>query len=441
MALNKLRYDVPREATAEDGSAGCERSYSVRLTLDRGINASGVLHWQVPANVEAFTDLSETTMDIQLKVLKADGTALADDDRVFLNPGYLQCLFATCTVSLNGTPLPVNTHYAQTTTLLSYIGTTEETRLRLWGPLSGWTTHYQLNSTVADPTPDTYDAMVAKVAGSQTVEISGRLASDFLMSSAQFLPPGVRMDIRLTRQPDNFTLVNGAGGDYRIELQSASITIKRVVLRSSLRQLALGKFACLNGGSLVYNRLSTVMMPIGSDSQIFKWNNVYNSGQLPHTIYLVLVSQKAYYGDLTRLSNFFETGGVESMGFSVSGRTVMAEPFYCHYVYDGDGDASAVLDAVKSRAQKAYFALASRLGCVTNPAKTPGLSYNEFLQGCTIYVAQLGTCGGSRMEPGGALDVEVRFAKATPEPYLLMIFGEAEGSVTLDQRLNVVAQA
>ena len=440
MALNKLRYDFDPDSNQAGGGSpdGCERTFEVKMTLDRGINASGVLHWQVPANIEAFTDLSETALEVKFKVFKADGTALGDDDRVFVNPGYLQCLFSTCTVALNGTPLPVNNHFTQTTTLLSYIGTTEDTRTKIWLPLSGFSTNLQRNSTVANPTPGTYDSLIAKIAKSKMVTLTGRLYSDFFMSCAQHLPPGIRMDVRLTRQPTNFSLVNGAGGEYRIDFQSASLTVKRVVYRPDIRQSALNKFS--NGGRLKYNRLSTVLMPVPQGTQVFKWNNVYNSCQLPHTIYMVLLSQKAYYGDLRRLSNFFETGGLSSVSFNVSGRAVMAEPYKCDFVYKEGGNANRSLLLDDSEALSAYKGLVARLGCFQNPAKSPGLSYTSFLQGSTIFVAQLQTCGGNQMEPGGSLDVELHFKTNTPEPYLVMIFGEQDSIITLDQHLNVTHQ-
>jgi hypothetical protein len=429
MAVNKLRYKFQ-----EEGNDGCERSFYIKNTLDRGINDSGVLHWEIPADGAAFTDTSETYMCIQLRVVRGDGSELQAADQVFLTPGALQSLFSTCTVSLNGTALPVNTHYALSTTLLSYIAATQTARSDAWYALSGWAAPMVTSSQLpATTTPMIFGPDVERVAGSRLVTLYGRLASDFCMSCAQYLPPGIKLDVLLTRQPATFTLASAQGGDFRVELQSASLFVKRAILQASIRSNVLS--ALSSGGQLRYNRLSTILMPVAQGSQVFRWNNVYNSGPLPHSLYLVLLSQKAYYGSITSISNFFESGGLKSVRFGVNGRPVLAEPYACDFVYNAQGG----LDLEKSSALGPFMGLVGLMGSMRNLARPVGISYNEFLSGCTMFTAQLDSSGGRRkgME-SGSMDLELEFASSTNQPLLAFCFGEFDSVVSFDGTLNLL---
>lgn len=427
--MNKIRYHFAVEDGA--GAEDFDQKYFVKQTLDSGINESGVLHWAVAEDGNAFTDLSETYMQVELRVVRGDGSNLQPNDRVFLNPGSLQSLFSTCTVSLNGTALPSDTNYSQTTTLLSFLGSSSGSRRNVWGPLSGWGCPLLRSAQIPNPTPPIYDQQMAQVAGSKPVTLYGRLTSDFCMSCTQFLPPGMKLDIVLNRQPSAFSLSSGDDVEYRVEMTSATIFVKRLLLRDSIRKNALETIAC--GGSFSYNRLSTSLMPVAEDSMGFRWNNVYHSGQLPQTLYVVLLDQKAYYGDITSLSNYFESGGLKTMRFWLNGQSLHAEPYDCNFVYEQGGG----VDIGQSSALTAFLGLVTVMGVVTKMDHPLGISYTNFLAGCTIFAAQV-TGDARNQSDSGSLDLELEFSTPTRRPYLVFCFGEFPGSIVhFDKKLNI----
>ena len=470
MALNKLRYTFSQDST-ESGD-GCERSFFVRHTLDRGINESGVLHFSIPADPDCFTDTSETYLCIELRVLKEDGSKLDAHDDVFMVPGSLQSLFKTCVVSLNGAALRPNDAYSLVGTLVSYLGSSKLSRADMWNALSGWETPMLPTSVLSPAVPSfLFRQSHKRVAGSRLVTFYGRVTSDFLMSASQYLPPGMKLDVALTRGSDAFALASPSGGSYKIQLESASLFVKRVQLTNSVRTACLDKLRS-SGGFFHYTRLSTSLQQIPSASVVFRWNNIYNNGSVPHSLYVGLVRQSAYYGDISSLSNYFETSGLRSLRLLHNGRDVLATPYTSNYVYTTrpdeavehvledepsssaePGGPQSVLDLEASQALGPYMGLCQMLGNISNPLSTVSLSYSEFLQGCTIYCFQLNTCGG-RLVASGALDIEVtisysryfvlmlvllkmEFAVPTQDPLMCLCFGEFAQSLPFDQFLNL----
>ena len=59
------------------------------------------LDFHVPANATTYMDLSKTLLQVKVRVVKQNGTALGKEDDVTLVNLALSSLFAQCDVSLN----------------------------------------------------------------------------------------------------------------------------------------------------------------------------------------------------------------------------------------------------------------------------------------------------------------------------------------------------
>jgi hypothetical protein len=420
MAANKLRYNIATAIKSEEDGGECDRQFFIRQTQDGGSNE--VLQFRIPPDPHCFTDTSETYMTLELRVTKEDGSALDGIDQVFLVPGSMQALFRSCVVSLNGTPLPPNDAYAYVGTLVSYLASSKLTRTEIWDPLSGWDTPMLPSSQLSHTQPSfIFNKRHQRIAGSRTATFYGRITSDFLMTCAQFLPPGMTLGIDLHRSVDSFALACPTGGRYKVELMSASVFVKRVRLAGSTLAIVRNNISS-SGGKLHYNRLATAVDHVPESSVVFRWNDIYNNGILPNSIYVGFVKQRSYYGDIQSLSTYFETAGLGSLRIYHNGRDVLPVPYTPSYVYKQDSQSSAdketdepslpqvsarqILDVDASNALGPFMGLCQSLKAISNPRASVSLSYEEFLQGCTLYCIQLDTCGGSKATHG-VVDLEV----------------------------------
>ena len=439
MAVNKLRYNF---SESEDSTAveGCEQSFYVSQSLDRGVNASGVLNFSFPADPDCFTDTGATYMAIKLRVLRADGTHLDSTDKVLLGSPGMATLFKSCVVSLNGTALPPSNLYPYSARLVQLLGTPSRAQNGFWANMEMAGNDFGID-LLTQHSADYLLVQMAEVAGSKEVILYGRLFSDFMLTCAQLLPPGMKVDVSLTRSADSFTLCapppaeGSPATDYKVELESVTMYLKRMELGP--KTLALTKESLLGGGKLRYNRLSADVQQIPSGSLVYRWNNIYNGGPLPHTVYVLLVKQVAFYGNLRALPVYLGSGHLRSFRLLNNGRDVLPEPYVFNLRYtSADMDTP---DIRTSDAKAAIFGLGRVLG-LANASSTPVvLDSQMFLAGSCILAAKLNTCGGRRVQPG-SLDLELQFTAANDDPdqrLMCLCFGEFDHTLSFSSNLNL----
>jgi hypothetical protein len=138
----------------------------------------------------------------------ANGTDLNPSDFTVVTKNLLHSLFSQCTIALNGeTVTPAAYYYnyrAFFKTILTYASDAAVSHLTngFWYLDDG-------DFLPCDPTGDDVKNMgfVDKVKRSKEVQLYGRLHSD-ICNVPRFLPPGVRIQIRLTKAKSSFYLMN-----------------------------------------------------------------------------------------------------------------------------------------------------------------------------------------------------------------------------------------
>jgi hypothetical protein len=410
MAMNKLRYHFAEEEAEKAAVDGCEQTFFLSQTVDRGINTNGVLHFSFPADPTAFTDTTETIIKVKLRVFHSDGTLLGPEDKVFPSPSGILALFKTCVVSINGTPLPPTNLYPYCAHITTLLGTSKAARDYMWQFLGLTEVNYIGPSKLDEGSSAFFIYPQDTVAGSKQLTLYGRVHSDMLLTCAQLLPPGMKLDITLTRSPDSFALtaIPGAGGGsgYKLEIESATVFLKRLQLGAGT--LGLVRQSLSGGGKLRYNRLATEIQQIPSGSLVFRWNNVYNGGPLPHMLYVVLVKQLNFYGDIHTLPVYFETAELRSFRVLNNGRDVLPEPYTFSYTEEGNPYTNSDLKA-------AFMGLVRALNLVSGQSNGAMLRYADLVTGGLVLAAPINTCGGRRVQPG-SLDLELEFKDPSTKP-------------------------
>jgi hypothetical protein len=439
MAVNRLRYKGFKDPDA--GADVCERTFYIRQTLDRGLNQAGAFRFLIPADGSAFTDLNATYLKVKFRVIRSDGSKLDSTDAVFLGPGSLQALFSSCEVLVNGSTVSITNNYSYAGTLASYVGCSKVAREDIWSELSGgWTPQFP-SSKITPSDSAFFVKPIQGVAMSREVTLTGRVLSDFLMSCSQLALPNMALEVVLNRAPDSFALCSVSEDTtrrYKMDFSSASLFVRRVRMGQATMTRTMQSISGGDGGMLRCNRLSSIVTQVPDGALSFSFNNVYSGGELPFSFYVMFVSQRAFSGSLSDLPNFFEPGSVTSMKFMESGREIQPEAVETKFVFLKDGYS---LDTIQSDATMPFLSMYKLLDSIAQPNGNVGMAYQDFLRGCIFWTAQLNSCGGRKVAPGGFLDVQVTFdhEQHRPDPLHMICLGEFDRTVHFDSNMNIVS--
>ena len=420
--MDRLSYGKPSIADVQ----GDDLSHTVKLTISQGLNDGGVLCFRLPSDPERFTDLNGTLLQLEMSLVNTDGSIIRDKDEVFqvptrkknkdgeevqtmvqierkqdlvcLDAGGMHSLFKSCDVYFNDTHVSNMSMYPYTSALSRYLGSTEGNRAQ-WSHFDE-TFDYQ----IGDPSLTLLDNPVwlppKRTAQRERIVLTGRIFADVLTSTRQFLPPGVSLGIDLRRAPDAFSLISTDNTkSYRAHINWASLYVKRIKIETPLLPALRDSFQ--NGCHLTYNRLESYAMSIPRGSKVFRWVNCLNNAPLPNRLYLAFVTQSCLRGTQTEASTYFVNLKLESLNWQLNGKDLFVEPMRLKIEKSLTGTVTQ-----KSDLRQSYLALLDVFNEIEDQLSPNRLSYELFVRGVTVFVAELSKCGEKRGSIG-PLDLEV----------------------------------
>lgn len=412
-SLSKITYDVMDISDAET-----DVSYTVKQTISQGINDGGVLAFRLPPDPDRFTDLNTIILRLEVNVTDADGADVAADKIVCLDSGGIHSIFSSCDVRFNEEVVSTMTAYPYTAALSRYLGCAANIRDGVMDTLDGTYNPIHSYSIVgtSEAIKAVYQALKPRVTNSVLI---GRIYSDVLTSSRQYLPPSMSLGIDLRRAPDHFSLISTAAADrYKLIIKTASIFVRRLKLRSSMIPRVMDTLK--RGGGITFNRLETRIMAVTRGIQLFRWNNCLNSAPLPNRIYVGFISQSSFHGNISRLSTYFEPLNLASLNLKLNGRDLLVDPIRTHFEKLADGS----LDRQKSDANEGFLTIAEVLNLVSDQTQPIRLNHDIYMKGMTIYAIELGKCG-EKSGSSGFLDLELTFGTGGAEvAACVMLFTE-----------------
>ena len=388
--VDKLNYTKEEITDAQS-----EVTHTVKQTISQGLNDGGVLSFRLPADPERFTDLNSILLRLELGVVKANGAAMVAANKVFLDAGGMHSLFSSCDVRLNDKVVSSMTLYPYSTALSRYLGCSADVRDGIWDTLDGtWSIQNQKSDMSRNTAAVASASKHARV--HENAVLIGRIYSDVLTSSRQYLPPGVTLGIDLRRAPEAFSLISHANIDYKAVISSASIYVKRMKLANS--------FMPRDNTSLTFNRLEARLMSITQGSGVFRWLNCLNNGPLPNRIYVGFVAQSSLYGDINQLSTYFENLNLSSLNMKLNGRDLLVEPIKVSFRTDAQNE----IDLAQSDGMMGFLSIAEVLNQVGDQTTPVRLNYSHYMRGVTLYAIELNKCG-EKGGGSGCLDLELFF--------------------------------
>jgi hypothetical protein len=412
-------------------SSDVEQNLGVTVKHTLSAKDLDVLNFRIPPDSERFSDLNSILLKLQLKIVKADGTSCGSNNDPFLDWNGMHSLFSSCDIRFDGKVVSSMTAYPYTAALCRWLGASDSVR-DVWQSLDG-TRDPQLNSSDIEGGTDMkmrWSLYSDDYANSKTVTLWGRVYSDVLLSSRQYLPPNVELGIDLRRAPPSFSInCHSNGTAYKAVIDWASLYVKRLSVAPELVTKPLSTLK--EDASIIFNRLESRIQVMPKGQSVWRWLDCLNGAPLPNRIYVGFITQEALYGKLTRYSTFFESLNLATFNVTLNGRDVMTDPIHTTYVKENAPTPTPTppptsasknesrrtrakrslnlpggIDIVKSDAREPYLALLEVFDQVKDQLGSVRLSYTQYKQGKSILALELSKCG-QKSGSTGTMDLEV----------------------------------
>ena len=397
-------------------------------------SSSSYLEFSIPGNSTHYLDLSKTRLNLQIRIVKQDGSPIGVDDPVTLINLPSQTIFSQVDVSLNQVPVcklpqPLYAYKSYLDTLLMNGEESKESYLQseLWfHDMAG-----EMDNV--HPVGDVKDAGLnpglvlrhAYTAGSKIVDLEGSLHIDFF-NQPRYLINGVSVHIKLWQSSDPFRLM--AGGDnpmYKVEIIDAVLKVTGV---SVTPEVILGHSAALKKMPVLYpfiqSDFRTYSVPQGSLN--FVADNMWN-GHCPSKAIVFLTSSQAYNGSFKANPFNLQNCKLNYLSFTLDGVTKgMSKALQPDYQNDN------YIEAYVST-----FTGNNMYGKNTGN----DISRHAYKNGYCYYFLDIDGQHSTSCMPmikKGHTRIEVKFAEPLKESFNLVIYGKFPTTVQVDEARNVI---
>jgi hypothetical protein len=183
------------------------------------------IHFQIYSNEDYFIDLSSTFIDLKVVVRKkSDNSPPSNVDGLSYENGILHNLFKQICVYINGTLVSTSNNLSNYASYIQFMLMTPMAYKKLRGLPMGY--DYRTNV-------DTDGELTWAV--SKEYHLVGRLNHE-IFNISQWMPPNVKIDIKLQLAPSNFILRKtlDAAPDANVNLTSAILHVRKQQVMSSV---------------------------------------------------------------------------------------------------------------------------------------------------------------------------------------------------------------
>jgi hypothetical protein len=267
------------------------------------------IHFQIFSNEDYFIDLSSTFIDLNVVVKKkSDNQTPSAVDGVSYENCILHNLFRQINVYINGTLVSTSNNLSNYASYIQFMLMTPKSYKELRGQAMGY--EYRLNV-------DTDGELTTAV--TKEYHLVGKLNHE-IFNISQWLPPNVKIDIKLQLAPGNFILRKTIAGapDATVNLTSAVLHVRKQQVMSSVA-LAVEKLRA-NGNNikLLVPHTVTNQRHIATGSRNYT-DSSFISGEIPSKLALAFVRSASAVGSWTTSPHDFNFFGLSSLVCKVNG--------------------------------------------------------------------------------------------------------------------------
>ncbi|XP_003730196.2 uncharacterized protein F54H12.2-like [Strongylocentrotus purpuratus] len=398
------------------------------------ITDTGPIEINVAGMAEEYVDLSQTMLQVSVRVLKADNTPITADDPVAPVNLFLPSLFSQVDVMLNEKLVsqPSNTYpyRALMETLLHYSKETKDSQLTQQLYYKDEAGKMEVVNPLLQG--EHGNQGLAKrhgfIAESRLLSMLGPIYADVFFQE-RLLLPGVDLKLKLNRSKDAFCLLSSkANADYKVKIESAALFVRRVKTSPSI-MITHAKALEKTTAKYPLNKVDVRSFSIPTGNMSINRDNLF-LGQLPNRIVIGLTDNDAYNGSYAKNPYNFKHLNINYISVTIDGEMVPMRPLRPCFE---EGAGQHYIHAYNS-----LFMGTNRLFA------DKGLDINreEYLKWFTLFAFDLtpDVSDGCHLNliKSGNLRLELQFDRPLPNTVNCLVFSESQGLIQIDRSRNLI---
>ena len=323
-------FSVPPTQTSIDSSQWVEHSPVST------ISASAPIEFVVAGSGEDYLDLSNKLLEVRAK-LTADGSTVTAEVAVAPVNNVFHSMFSQLDVSLNDVSVSsASTTYPYRAYMETHLNYGHDAKV---SKLQAGLYYMDTNLTVLDPRPTGDNAVtntgLAKrhqlCTKTGTFDMIGPLHVD-VFNQSRYLLNGVTMKLRLSRSKDAFVLMAKTAGEYKMEVMSAKLFVRKVKITPSL-VLANEKMLGRSPAKYPITRVECKVIHLPQGQRSFTHENLF-LGHLPKRIVFGIVDNRSYNGDMTMNPFNFRHCNLKFLAVHLDGQQIPWAPLQPSFSQD-----------------------------------------------------------------------------------------------------------
>ncbi|XP_015746196.1 uncharacterized protein F54H12.2-like [Python bivittatus] len=404
-----------------------ENSMYVEILPLSTLTPNAPLEFFITGHDEYYTDLNNTLLHVNCKIVNADGTDIAEDAWLALVNYPIALLFNQLDVTL-GDYLITQSHHccpyrAMIELILNFGSHTLGTQFTAGG-------FYKDDSNCMEITLLTgvgnygFRARAKHAAGSHKWDLVGTLHSDLFFQD-KLLINGVDVKIKLTRSRNEFCLMRDSNQNYKVQLVSAFLFVKRVKVSAGV---GLGHAEALLTSNAKYpiDRVGMKVYSIPAGSLVCNQENLF-LGQLPKQLVIGFVDNASFSGEYDRNPFNFKNFNVNFCALYCNSEQIPAKPLQPDYEH--------------GLFVREYMQMVQMTG--KGMKDRPLLiSWEEFRTGYNLYCFDLSPNHGCAehysLIRNGNLRAEIRFAQPLLNTINMILYAIFENVIEISHTRNVL---
>jgi hypothetical protein len=289
------------------------------------------LEFLIPAEEGLFRDLSNTMLQLKVKLTKSDGTKTAATDPVAPVNLLFSSLFKSFDVRLNGVTVAhqnaLHAYRAYMETVLTY----SEAVLKTRGACQGWAKDdaggHETILLVDDASNKIsvnsgFLTRLKMTTNDATLVLMGRPHADIFHQDLD-IPDNVNIRLTFTPNENKFVLMAAVNATFKLELTDARLFVRTKQLSENAYNAH--RQACMESGGYRFPLVKTMMNMHDVKGGVAEINSLVPSNTLPSRIVLGLVDTAAIAGALNLNPFNFKHAGLTGMKLTVGGQSVPRE--------------------------------------------------------------------------------------------------------------------
>ena len=327
-----------------------EKSDWTEYTPVSPISDKSAVEFYIPPSTSEYIDLKNTYLYVQFRIVKGDGTALEETDKVAPINDIFNGLWKNIELFLNDRLIyQSNNNHGYISMIKNLLMDTEEYvtsqksmqlffkdtpgQMDVTDPtlpnssnlIPGWDSDIRGDLIDIDATVGNkgLHKRSTYTKASRVTDVLGPLSLD-LFEQLKYLPNGIGIKLRLDRQKHKYVLMAAAGANYQLQLLSASLYVRKVFPNPGV-MLGHGDALMKNNAKYPITRTVCKSMSLSKGHSTFKEDKVF-LGQLPKRVIIGMVDEESSTGSYIKNPYNFKLYNLSSISLSANGSPIAGSP-------------------------------------------------------------------------------------------------------------------